>query len=32
MNFVTINSPTNSKVRSMEDQYFEMKKKEEAGW
>lgn len=29
MNFVTINSPTDSKVKSMEDQYFEMKKKEE---
>ena len=29
MNFVTINSPTDSEVKSMEEQYFEMKKKEE---
>ena len=29
MNFVTINSPTDSEVKSMENQYFEMKKKEE---
>lgn len=29
MNYVTINSPTDSEVKSMEDQYLEMKKKEE---
>jgi hypothetical protein len=29
MNFVTINSPTDSEVKSMENEYFEMKKKEE---
>ena len=29
MNFVTINSPTDFEVKSMENQYFEMKKKEE---
>lgn len=29
MNFVTINSPTDSEVKSMENQYFEMKKKDE---
>jgi hypothetical protein len=29
MNFVTINSPTDSEVKSMEEQYFEMKKKDE---